>query len=121
MINIKEYKQFAVDNWYKFPDFTVMENISFCQDENMILLSLIEEWEQLCDFNTIEIITSKSFIEAIARGLNENKKYRIYYWYDKWAEVYLKDSIDGRVEELTLNQAIVIKDNKLEEFITNLI
>ena len=135
---IKQYIEFAIENGYVFPDFVTMDNIEVYQDENIIMLCLIEEGEQLCDFNTIETITSKLFIEAIARGFHylikeekvedikewtSIKDWTIFYTLDKFELIKSKLSSlhNGLIREITTQQAIAIRDNKLPEYITNLL
>jgi hypothetical protein len=57
------------------------------------------------------MIMRPEFIEAIARGKSE-----AMWMLAKW--LHTKDSI---VEYITIKQAIAIRDNKLPEYITNLL
>ena len=72
----------------------------------------------------IELITSKKFIECIAK---EIEKWVKADYVTIWNKQIFYDSTDTKnwfnniVEELTIQQAIAIRDNKLEEFIKYLI
>jgi hypothetical protein len=70
------------------------------------------------------IITSKPFIEAIARGILKKFKW------DKRSEIYYTGSllsmdrtymsIEELIDDITTEQAIAIRDNELEEYINKL-
>lgn len=108
--NITKYIQFAIYNDYKFPN---QINQLFHIENNWKDINIEDvDWFILYSENIIEIITSKPFIEAIARGIIEIS--RQIQW--EWSFLDLNKNI----EEITLNQAIAIRDDKLEEFITNL-
>ena len=87
---IDKYIQFAIDNWYDEYDmewYLFMETL---------------KWPR----HYVNVITSKEFIEAVARWLMEN-----IWFYD----------LDKIINVLTKDQAIAIRDWKLEEFILELI
>jgi len=97
MKEIERYIQFAIDNGYDNKS-TLYKNFWLKEWFNNIPnwdFSSYYDWLLYPNYYTF-IITSKPFIEAVARGLLEKE-----YW---------KDSI-----------SIAIRDNKLEEFITNLL
>jgi hypothetical protein len=100
---IEQYIQFAIDNW-----FVIEENY---WDEPHIFYTI----ESIMQYNIIEIITSKPFIEAIVRWIMEEwMDKNFYYTYCNW--FYVLDLWD----EFTKYQSLAIRDCNLEEFITNL-
>ena len=127
---IKEYIQFAIDNGYyagvTFTKLKIEKNVKFVYEEADEDRDMCEsysecEWLYILNFiadvwtgykNITDIITSKPFIEAIARGIIEKTK----QIQGEWSFLDLNKIID----EITTEQAIAIRDNKLEEFITNL-
>ena len=56
--------------------------------------------------------SSKEFIEAIARWL--------YIW-DKSVRVKIDSVFNKLIDDITFEQALAIRDNKLEEFILSII
>lgn len=92
---IEKYIQFATNNGYKHKG--ELENI--------------QRYEKCSS----EILTykfiKKEFIEAIARGIHKEEKD------DDWEIIPLSFT----ELDITIQQAIAIRDNKLEEFITNLL
>ena len=120
---IEKYIQFAIDNWYKFwhskdfilkwidfYDFKTQESYNKKSEHWAIYSKMLKYELELSSFFTTcyyplnDLITSKEFIEAIAR------------WYKK------KDTALSFVEdEITIQQAFAIRDNKLENFITNIL
>lgn len=111
MKQIEKYVKFGIENWLK--------DYKKCK----------VNWNSVCfdgmqHYNIIECITDKSFIKAIARWLEEEHywntnllcEYR-FWMKDNWEDCYIWEIIAW----LTYRQAIAIRDNKLEEFITNLL
>ncbi len=90
---IKKYKQFAKDNWYEESGW--------------------EQWEE-------GYIMSKPFIEAVARGINKEWiKIDCDFIYWGWS---MEASCELHTDDkIAFEQAIAIRDNKLEEFITNIL
>ena len=104
---IEKYIQFAIDNWFKIKKLNIkkyclMSNIWAWYCEVYIHF---DYWENnFKNINLIELITSKEFINAVASWIiNE-------YWFCT-QETY----------DLTIKQALAIRDNKLEEFILSII
>lgn len=94
---IEQYIQFAIDNWYK--ENIIVWHCWYCVYEY--------KWYGIkFSSNLTELITSKEFIETIARGLTKKRYFPIM------------GKID--IEYITTGQAIAIRDCTLEEFITNL-
>ncbi len=97
--------QFAIDNgykWYKWPRYYID----------------ITNWLELHYFNVTnantfninDTITSKPFIEALARGINN---YYIQEWLRKKAEAIQQVQIDY----ITTKLAFAIRDDNLDQFI----
>jgi len=126
---IKKYIQFGLDNWYEFkynknyyqkldysPDW-IEEwkryighiNLSMNRVHNFKIEFILNKKMYANYYNTLEIITSKEFIEAVARWVYENNKDR------SWNAYY-----QNIIKIITHEQAEAIRDNKLEEFITKL-
>lgn len=102
MKTIKDYIQFWIENWYCKKSVT----------------------------NTIELITSRPFIEAIGKWLWKKIKKEqlkkgdtIFNTYDKFELIHRKmeNMKRGMIREITTRQAIAIRDWELETFITNLL
>lgn len=119
--------QFAIDNELILPrqlsfnkeDWYVPDDIiknkwyieSINKDINDTLIAQLSMFDWKINKTTLsvyELITSKPFIEAVARGINPTMK--------NWS-MWLNIEIDW----ITTKQAIAIRDNKLPEFINNLL
>jgi len=126
---ITKYIQFAIDNEYcansTFEKLTIEKNVRFTYeewDDTGSPESYSEcEWLYILDCsvdvwtwykNITDIITSKPFIEAIARGI---KKHNLK------SMTICDDNLDNYVNIITTRQAIAIRDNTLENFITKLL
>lgn len=128
MNEIEKYIQFAIDNWFKVKQIW---DFSFAVKTRLQLnWEIISMWNCLY-YELYELITSKQFIEAIARGIFKDKKLFVSYAREKpfikWEDFsFIKEEDYEFIykKPLTYNittlQAIAIRDNKLEEFITNL-
>ena len=115
---IKEYIQFAIDNGYPMVNNFNIEDWDCYTDCELPEYSLAVIWyiisfweyEKTC-YPLTDIITSKEFIEAVAIGKSKIE------WMMRMG-LYTKSEI---MEYITIKQARAIRDNKLEEFITNLL
>jgi len=124
MDEIEQYIQFAIDNGY-------------IHYQMNILLILARKWDlkntDKTDIYTVYwLIQQKEFIEAIARGIEKQSDEEWFllkewgdwtsctYWlYTEW--YWPEDRIEIElISDVTHYQAIAIRENKLEEFITNL-
>ena len=132
MKNIEQYIQLAINNGYwMFEDWFELEDyLSYHRDieeqryqwkgtEDIALIWLYIKEKKIEDFNVwyyplLQIITSKEFIKSVVNGIKKNIKLKdnIQEWepFSKWY-----------IDWLTMKQAIAIRDNKLEEFIINLL
>jgi len=123
---IKEYIQFAIDNNFQMPSWYKIEwNFLIWKkhktDKNSISIEINK-------IDIFRIITSKDFIEAIAKGIYNNivlkdlnKSIKILKYIDIWLkERYIDNTINYLEENIILKQALAIRENKLEDFITNL-
>ncbi len=115
---IERYLQFAIEHW-KYNDFDWYEFIWLQYEIDHILVKFnvnSKEIKQfLCD-SIIELITSWPFIEAIVRWIMEEWMDKNFY--DTYCDCcYVLDLWD----EFTKYQAIAIRDNKLDEFIKDLL
>jgi len=97
------YIQFAIDNWY---------------DTNNYIYEYLKERNFFVDMSSIvyfeSMFISKEFIEAIAKGLIIK-----HSWGN--SKAFLQHYLEWEISQITINQAIAIRDWKLEEFIENLI
>lgn len=139
---IENYITFALDNGYR--NFEI-------EYPNMIEITDNSDFEMLFEINMYEVITSKPFIEAIARGILKDEKLfhkkeketnfwnvvRIEFNHINYKtiryEKYFEDTLDfhkiseqDNLKIITCLQAIAIRENSedwvsLEEFITNLL
>lgn len=135
---IEKWIEFARSNWYILTDWESYYQ-SDCEihiEGNSVVISanIWKHWtnEILSEVNVIEIITSKRLIESIARGVNKKimsqenysallKNWLINKWYD-W-DVYTLQEVNDRflddeIDRITTEQAIAIRDNTLDKFIT---
>lgn len=165
MKQIERYIQFAIDNGYKEKYFHLKNTeITYIWIFNCAVITL-EEKSQMLNGNCIElsnpvlqeskiyplneVIQSKPFIEAIARGVRKkltivdklDKNYKeiniekfnnqtkyIYLEYKKWInwfnDIYPKDEekiLYRIIREITIQQSEAIRENKLQELIYNLL
>ena len=132
MKTIEQYIQFAINNGY---DSLIVEKESFgffVEDKDYIIVENIIEWEFLFEIPILKIITSKPFIEAIARGIIKIECDNDWYdWtdilidYGNWRKSLYNFNRDYEeisvLNDVTKYQSYAIRDNKLEEFITNLL
>ena len=119
MKEIEKYIHFAIDNGYNDKWFwgnikieciwNYQWSLKCIKEEGIFQWICIEvsSWKENKIYSLYETITSKPFIEAVANWIQ--KKQTKYKW--------MLDLMD----EICLNQAIAIRDNKLKEFINNLI
>jgi hypothetical protein len=122
---IERYLQFAIDNWLdihkwvsKREHFNLwIKDFYFIYNEYSIGLISKHTNSTLFNINTIELITSWPFIEAIARGVLSE-----VYWEEY--KTLIKDNkkvFNELIEGITHQQADAIRDNKLDEFIQDLL
>ena len=128
MKNIEKYIQFAIDNWL-LNNRTDAFSTYWCKIwEWDFTISFGKKWVQefieIKSFHFTELITSKEFLEAVARGLLKTKKWN-YVYFKNWFEILIEDKKDKWIEilsnRITKEQAIAIRDNTLDDFITNLL
>ena len=113
---IKEYIQFAIDNFDNRNWELVLWWINKIEyiDHNWLLhyeSIWYWTWEDAPTWLWIPLhtlITSKTFIEAVARGINPT--------YEIWTPW-----LDWQIDWITTQQAIAIRDGDLSTFITNLL
>ena len=119
MKEIKEYLEVAIDNGFKIPkDFEIVKNTF---NKEWIYIKIYDKaWQTERFYSLQELITSKEFIEAIARGIIE-KVIKIECPFIIWGWNMESSCNLSEIEELTIMQAIAIRDNKLEEFINNIL
>lgn len=123
---IEKYIEFAIANWFnEFRDFRDLQMTRICRENVWFFWEhLYWWWEQSFYINLIEIITSKLFIEAIARWLEKNKidLEKLYIsnilldeciFLETWYK-YISDLI-------SILQSIAIRDWKLDDFIKNIL
>lgn len=127
MKKIERYIQFAIDNGYEFflasyvRDIEYKEKVIFWRNFPQywtIKIYLLDDCDvpkekKVTNENYCNLITSKPFIEAVARGIWEKSE-----WRNKESE---KIFISVMSDNITTDQAIAIRENKLEEFINNLL
>jgi hypothetical protein len=118
MKEIKDYIQFAIDNWLsRWKIFKI-------EDHYVIFRRFdIDLWKR---YNIIDFITWKEFIEAIARwtlDIEKDKK----DWDESYVRLNFKNTTNAEkvwreqcIDQITFDQAIAIRDWKLKEFIKNL-
>jgi len=144
---IKQYIQFAIDNGYNFnldilskfttgdlinPKEVYKDGIYYLDEPRRDINNTLNIWVSLMKWENVfkgyvsiyETITSKPFIEAIARGIRNTKPHQISH-NSKQKEYLICPAwymTDNEIEDkLTTLQAIAIRDNKLDGFIDNLL
>lgn len=133
MKKIEEYIQFAIDNGFEDVwDFKIEQYRCAWPTRNMIWKFIIystekeigwgNPWSNMSWIDNIQVdeyidiinlITSKTFIEAIARWIDQIRIHKIFnghdtYWWDMQDKIVFK-------------QAIAIRDNTLDNFITEIL
>jgi len=130
MKEIERYIKFWIENWYKI-DWK-LHSITYNFSEDNFIYDTIEittreqyKFHLTCNkFNLISLVTSKEFIEAIARWILKkfkwDKRNEIYYTWSILSQdrTYISDW--ELIDEITTTQAISIRDNTLDLFINNL-
>lgn len=131
---LEEYIKFAMDHWYDWREVHLIWNNYTCDDKTKFKLKVDEgsvsiyyledendeedEWEleRRCDL--IRVITRKTFIESIARWIVWKNHPEVH---NDFTKEELKDyDFSSFIEEITIQQSIAIREEKLEEFIINL-
>lgn len=133
MEEIERYIQYAVDNGFNLSiDNKFKIQSQYLNDNDWIVLhTFIGEfirtwkWDNTVFISLEKILSSSKFIEAIARGMKK-----------EWREIETKlqdysrgyDYLDADIDDIefieefiTINQAIAIREEKLEEFISKLL
>lgn len=131
---IEKYIQFAIENWYNwFWKFDISNDNDWLPSD-WIWITFYSLDVDYFGYERIEaeyileqLITSKDFIEAIAKWIK--KEVEETHWNSllewcvsmvyRWVRCIEWD--DALIYDITTQQAIAIRDNKLEEFITNLL
>lgn len=122
MKTILDYLKIAYDNW---DDWAALEYATEVYWSGWDYMVWYNDWEKKWANALNSIICRKEFIEAIARWIWQHKP----YWTSKRTRIkcmfqnqqLLYDEIEELIDDITVFQAIAIRDNKLEEFINNLI
>lgn len=98
---------------------TINKYIKFAKDNWLELHSIDWESKKLNSLDIIYLITSKKFIEAIARWIISRE-----FSYSQFTEEKLWIKCDNQkwfIDILTFTQAIAIRDKELDIFIKNLL
>ena len=108
---IERYIQFAIDNWMSMRvnwDLITFNKFDYYQTWRVILrLNNIS-----LDCDLFALITSKEFIEAVARW--------IYMWNNP-VRVKIDNIFNQIIDNITTEQSIAIRDKKLEDFILEIL
>lgn len=120
-----KYIKFAIKNWrwrWKKGNFIEVKKntcgILTCRFE-------LNNWLNTAYFISFtDVITSHLFLEAIAKGFEKKLKWdkekELYYIWPKASKEKIWYSVEQIEDEITYNQAMAIRDDSMEEFITNL-
>lgn len=108
---INKYIEFALSNWYEIIKwYSILETFwptyTFRTKDRSSCI-----WRHY-----LELITSKKFIEAIARWYIRTKIHSKNAHIDNVNNT-IKIFLNKYIDEITHNQSFAIRDNKLEEFI----
>lgn len=110
---IEQYIKFAHTNWFRNNE---SYSTYWCEiwKWDFTISYWYTRWTAFIEtkyYHFIELITSKPFIESIARG--------IYMW-DRKIRVKIDDVFNKIIDNITIEQAKAIRDNTLEDYIINL-
>lgn len=111
---IERYIQFAINNWYKDLDWYKFLWLKY-EIDHILWEFETANWKyslQLLWDSILEIITSKKFLEAIARW--------IYMWNNP-VRVKIDNIFNQIIDDITTEQSIAIRDKKLEDFILEIL
>ena len=130
MTIIEQYINFSFDNDFKIKTKTWL-NVDSCKciwyNKWIVCIKYIRgksKW--YIQINLIQLITSKPFIESITIGVFDNNdllnKYSNYYYWDLryFIDKDLEENLENLSNSICKNQAIAIREEKLEDFIINL-
>ena len=112
---IDKYINFAIENWFKIHLLNINEFYLCSKTGAWYCEYYVYFGYGACGFryiNLYELITSKEFIEATARGKEKEAN-------DKGWCVLI--STRELIEKITISQALAIRDNTLEDFINNIL
>ena len=128
---IEQYINFARQNWYDNIPWKI--KIKKCRtqswaENNIRYLWLYIHYIWLINWTKIrrslsDILFEKEFIEAVAKGLLKDRE---KLWNYLWKEIKIPNLnefvyLDSIIADLTCRQAVAIRDNKLNNFIINLL
>lgn len=113
---IQKYIEFAIENWYSIDGESEKFDVWYHRWTEKYLIVETEVW---FIFPVILIITSKEFIESVSRWIIKSK----WNWEQIQEEIedFINTFVWNEIYKLTTRQAIAIRDNKLEEFIENIL
>ncbi len=103
MKGIEQYIEFAIKNGYGWI------NKYHFNGADIEEIHMNDDWRPW-NISTTYIITSKEYLESVARGITDRMILG-------WEKTYTSEFLDL----LTHTQAIAIRDNKLPEYINNLL
>jgi len=108
MKTIKDLIQFAIDNGFNLRNTSYTDLKIECNRIKYLDKDRCTYWYD----NLIEIITSKPFIEAIARGLSNET--------NKWmSDFFIKWWLEWAWDEITTQLAIAIRENSVDNVSLN--
>lgn len=120
---LEKYIQFAIDNWFRF--WSESWFITFIEN-NVITVHFPIELED-CEYNLIETITSEKFIKAISIWFVKQWDIVTNIYWEKSFELnwftyqFEEEQFKWFIDKITIEQAIAIRDSKLEEFIKTIL
>lgn len=127
MNQIERYTQFAIDNWYSRLEQSPEYEVDWYWD--VIHMEEVDSKYWVSKYDSyLPYITSKPFLEAIARGVWNKTPYKdrkehyknSYKQYKVICNVWRED-IFWALNVITQLQAIAIRENELDTFITTLL
>jgi len=112
---MKEFIEFWIDNWCWELIYEKLEKnnpFNFYIQDNEIIVFNIDDQDEVFRLNIIETITSKEFIDAIARWLEKKKYDMSCIWWDELCTIR---------KQLIIQQALAIYNNELPLFIKKIL
>ena len=120
---IEDYIQFAIDNGLMQDDCIHWEIkiMGYEIDDDTWLIMLRTDTTASFKHYYIWLLTSLSFIEAVVKGIMDIKEKK--YWLDNFDDEIntYSDEILRTRDRITIDQAIAIRDDRLEKIINNLL
>lgn len=115
----EKVKRFSVKIWEEYDVYWDFEYHTLTMTHCPAMTSIFT-YDRIPLFN---VITSSQFIEAVARGVSKETNVKVPQLWTLYSCVLHSELVNRKwiINEITTQQAIAIRDNKLPEFINNIL